>query len=749
MAFDERRKTSTITTKRSLRHNEQMRSSRNVEREPKISTFRTTNYGDNDHRFDNHNYKNNNNKRRWRLKFDKNTLLSLWCVTLCFFFFMNISAAATIRWKQPKSGLWHDAKNWLPPRVPNMDDDVFITVEGPPYEVALEAFPSVTSASTFSSFAMMAKSPKNQSISNGSSRLVTIRSLTLGGAQSSRQKIDDFELPYGWKDPELAQRTHQLRVSSFTVLNVRTFIRMERKGLLNLRPLWSEGAVAELEEAVEAATSAGRGVKQGGGKPTITNHPGLVASERPKVLFGSRFVNSGGAVVGNGDIEGPSFLNGGLVSSSWWLEPWGAEPDIGELNIESNYAQYPFGLASIDVVVDEQHRKQHGQINIIGQDIVLNGSLKVNVWGPYGLEGLMPDWIQVLTFTSKAAISDSFNLKVLEQGDTQAPSILCDRCESYRQEQCYSADCYKDYYQLNAYSCDPLCSSTEAPVEEGDEGAGFAYDDVVVGPEGEGLRVEHCTQTFGIGILIGVEQEGGCDECPSGYYRVDGVCTAWCDVNNCYSHGFCVTDVEGVVPYCLCDEGWKGTSCNIQDCPGTPDCLGRGKCVGNDGPPQCVCDEGWSGADCGRWTGYGDPPVASGDCPLGVGDLQCSGRGHCDTSTQPHTCVCDPGWEGTIDCSGKCKNNCFSRGTCVTSTSSAPICDCNVGWQGSDCSKLIGDDGSNSETTDLLVIIGSTVGGTVVLLTVVIIVVGTLVSGKVRGWKSARQRDKRKNEINF
>lgn len=34
------------------------------------------------------------------------------------------------------------------------------------------------------------------------------------------------------------------------------------------------------------------------------------------------------------------------------------------------------------------------------------------------------------------------------------------------------------------------------------------------------------------------------------------------------------------------------------DCPGTPNCNGRGSCEDVAGVPTCICDEGWTGDDC-------------------------------------------------------------------------------------------------------------------------------------------------------
>ena len=65
--------------------------------------------------------------------------------------------------------------------------------------------------------------------------------------------------------------------------------------------------------------------------------------------------------------------------------------------------------------------------------------------------------------------------------------------------------------------------------------------------------------------------------------------------------------------------------------------------------------------------------LAAARCPN-----DCSGKGYCDAGV----CVCDPGWNGALDCSTPgCPSNCTSRGVCE-----AGVCQCAQGYTGADCS---------------------------------------------------------------
>ncbi|XP_070533135.1 tenascin-X-like [Ptychodera flava] len=140
---------------------------------------------------------------------------------------------------------------------------------------------------------------------------------------------------------------------------------------------------------------------------------------------------------------------------------------------------------------------------------------------------------------------------------------------------------------------------------------------------------------------------------------------------------------------CECYVGWRGEYCDIAGCPGIDvDCSGRGQC--NSETHQCICNDGWTGDGC-------EFP----DCP---GNPDCFMRGHCNDTVDPPVCTnCEKGWMGP-DCndpctfgnqvpmdsgncvcdpcySGRsCNSECMENGFC-----SDGKCSCDPGWWGELC----------------------------------------------------------------
>ena len=143
-----------------------------------------------------------------------------------------------------------------------------------------------------------------------------------------------------------------------------------------------------------------------------------------------------------------------------------------------------------------------------------------------------------------------------------------------------------------------------------------------------------------------------------------------------------------------------GIGCEGSDCPGEPDCSGRGKCIlgsppycGNctagwigkaceiscirgkahpSNPTLCICDPCYTGINCDKLcSGKSGARCESGVCKCGfegwrgqfcqrrgcpgANEEDCSGHGTCDSVT--HTCGCDPGYAGigceNFTCPGK------------------------------------------------------------------------------------------------
>ena len=188
-------------------------------------------------------------------------------------------------------------------------------------------------------------------------------------------------------------------------------------------------------------------------------------------------------------------------------------------------------------------------------------------------------------------------------------------------------------------------------------------------------------------------------------------------VNDCMGRGSCH---DGV---CECQPGWTYFDCSIRaptrgalapppraptpaspgpppPCAGTcaADCSGAGLCFNG----TCQCRDGFCGGDCSQRC-----------CPNG-----CSGRGTCEQNGGVGTCRCNPGYDGA-DCSLRvCPNDCSGHGSCAVPAGEplsvrafglianpnpnpnpcpkpnpnqvraawAPVCTCDVGYTGFDCS---------------------------------------------------------------
>ena len=124
---------------------------------------------------------------------------------------------------------------------------------------------------------------------------------------------------------------------------------------------------------------------------------------------------------------------------------------------------------------------------------------------------------------------------------------------------------------------------------------------------------------------------------------------------------------------CDCEAGWTGLACEIADCPGDPNCYGRGTCDESTNPPKCIsCDMGWMGPACNDVCLHGiQEPMDSGNCSCYEGytgencDSECSENGLIGASGFCE-CTYHLGWKGRVcnipGCPGLNNTDCSNRG---------------------------------------------------------------------------------------
>lgn len=213
----------------------------------------------------------------------------------------------------------------------------------------------------------------------------------------------------------------------------------------------------------------------------------------------------------------------------------------------------------------------------------------------------------------------------------------------------------------------------------------------------------------------------------------------------CSNRGYCDT-LKGV---CTCYTGYETSngegasgdrgdcgypSTPITECPGTTSCSGHGVCAGHP-TYRCTCDVGWTGGDCSERTcpfGYSWFDHPSDTANKAHFWTECSNMGRCDRETGE--CVCRKFFEGsacerftcpggTPECNGhgKCLNMkqlaeyALSNGEDTAwsygKTPNDPQrwdfdkvygCQCDVGYEGYDCSLRVCPSGDDDTTHSIL-----------------------------------------------
>lgn len=121
------------------------------------------------------------------------------------------------------------------------------------------------------------------------------------------------------------------------------------------------------------------------------------------------------------------------------------------------------------------------------------------------------------------------------------------------------------------------------------------------------------------------------------------------DVNECHSKTFCghgnCTNTAGSF-HCTCPPSVYGLKCQLDEDECLLEPCNGGECVNKIGSYECLCRKGTSGKTCESLTG------------TSCDGLSCSNHGKCTISNSKPVCNCDHGYSGT-DCSVTdfCLNN--------------------------------------------------------------------------------------------
>ena len=171
----------------------------------------------------------------------------------------------------------------------------------------------------------------------------------------------------------------------------------------------------------------------------------------------------------------------------------------------------------------------------------------------------------------------------------------------------------------------------------------------------------------------------------------------------CPSEGICGENGNFENGRCICDYGFSGPQCEIEQevepCPNK--CSGSGECIRG----SCHCNQGYTRPDCsfrcpGECTNRGrcimtengvgtcecEDRFFGSSCEHARCNFDCSGHGICNDRTGE--CNCDDGFRGDgceLELSESCGSQCQDHGSCEEFESGKFACMCDDGWSGENC----------------------------------------------------------------
>ncbi|XP_035665849.1 uncharacterized protein LOC118409092 [Branchiostoma floridae] len=173
------------------------------------------------------------------------------------------------------------------------------------------------------------------------------------------------------------------------------------------------------------------------------------------------------------------------------------------------------------------------------------------------------------------------------------------------------------------------------------------------------------------------------NDCSSIYYVCspgqDAPIHMHCPANLVFNKDLGVCDWPDLVPYCSCQSGLAGASCQIDldDCSPNP-CQNGGLCQDLGGDFVCHCLPSYQGKTC---EAYVDP----------CGTRPCQNGGVCSASGATFTCSCQPGWNGAtceMDLDECSPNPCQNGGVCQDLVADFS-CSCPAPYEGKMCETYV------------------------------------------------------------